>query len=624
MAKYERNIEKSYLKLILRGDKYFKERKFEKTIKAYLQVYNFYIERNNEKIAVEILKKIRDCYLGLEQYGEALKYLTLILDLSKKIKNDLLKACTLNDIGLVYKEFYDIEQAEPFFIQAYKIFTESGSTINIVVSLIQLATVDSIKGNIEESIIKLHKARDIALQYEINNQLSMIYGKLAELSLKIGNIDDFRKNYSSSIDYEKYNDNPQHISAFLNNTMMWFAQLNLIDDELELLEMNLEICNTYQLIGSKITCLTNFSHYYSRKERFGEAEECLNQALNLAETNNLTNEKIGIFKGFGLFYREAGDLDKAIKFYLQSLKLSKRFNDIFKVIEIYRILARIYENQEKYSEAYRNYSEALKCYSKISISIKNLKMREEFKENYKFIPELIERINNILENKKTYVKISEQHIIQGISNELCHEINKDDLAKSACVESATRMKEIIDNNKGFTLETDARELCRRVYKYDIATTGKEWRLDSIQTDDLIKRGCIKDVQTKTIEIDVYGESSTLNQDYILIGECKAKKKSISKKELICFAKKINIIARKLMKPNNTDSTIKNKLEFKFIIISLGGFPIENSDQIIIQNLDESFDNVEIELFDLEKFINCLKKHNLNPKFYNDLNSLSNF
>ncbi|TES99988.1 MAG: tetratricopeptide repeat protein [Promethearchaeota archaeon] len=510
MAKFEKNIEKNYVKVLLRGDKFVKRREFEKAIKSYLQVYNFYKERNNEKIFLEVLKKISDSYLELEKYEEALKYLERILELSKKLKNNLLEACTLSDIGLVYKEFYDINKAEPYFIQASKIFDELGSIINVVVSLIHIATVDSIKGNLEESIKKLNKAKDLAIKNGINNQLSIIYGKLAELSLKLGNIDEFKENFSSILDYQKYNDNPQHLSAFLNNAMTWFAQLNLIDDELELLKMNLEVCDSYQLIGSKITCLTNLGHYYSRNRKFSEAEECLNQALNLAETNNLTNEKIGILKGFGLFYREKGDLDIAIKFYLQSLKLSKRFNDIFKVIENYRILARIYENQEKYSEAYRNYSEALKCYLEISLSIKNLKMREKFKENYKFIPELIERINDILENNKTYVKISEQHIIQGISNELCQEISndKDYLVKSACVENITKMKQIIDRNKGYILETDVRELCRRVYKCDIATTGKEWRLDSSQIDDLIKRGCIKDVQTRTIEIDIYGESNT--------------------------------------------------------------------------------------------------------------------
>ena len=410
--------------------------------------------------------------------------------------------------------------------------------------------------------------------------------------------------------------------------MVWFAQLNIIDgsEQIDLLNMNLEVCNSNNLTGSKITCLINLSRYHSRKGNFKIAEDFLNQAFSLANENNLVNEKIGIFNGYGLMYRENGDIDKSIKFYLKALNLSKRFDDIFNMIEIYKIIAKIYKNQKKYSEAYRNYSEALKCYSKIAHSIKNLSMREEFKQSFKFIPEIIEEINNILENRKTYVKISEQHIIQGISSELCQEISedKDYLVKSACVENIAKMKQIIDNNKGYTLETDARELCRRIYKYDIASTGKEWRIDSSQIEDLTKRGCIKDVQTKTIEIDIYGETSTPNQDYILIGECKAKNRSISKKEIICFTKKINIITSEITKSNNSGSIIKNKLKFQFIIVSLGGFPNENSEQLIIQNLDKWIKNIKIELFDLEKFIKCLKRHKLNPKFYNDLKSLSNF
>lgn len=628
MAKFEKNIEKNYDRLLLKGNKLFKERKFEKAIRAYLQIYDFYKERNNENISVEVLKKISDCYIELEKYEEALTYLERTLELSKKLKNDLLKACTLSDIGLVYKEFYDINKAEPLFVQANKIFNELGSIINVVVSLIQLATVEIIKGNLEESIKKLNRAKDLAIKYGIKSQLSIIHGKLAELSLKLGNIDEFKENYQTLLDFQKYNENPQHLAVFLNNTMVWFAQLNIIDgsEQIDLLNMNLEVCNSNNLTGSKITCLINLSRYHSRKGNFKIAEDFLNQAFSLAKENNLVNEKIGIFNGYGLLYRENGDIDKSIKFYLKALNLSKRFDDIFNIIEIYKIIAKIYKNQKKYSEAYRNYSEALKCYSKIAHSIKNLSMREEFKQNFKFIPEIIEEINNILENRKTYVKISEQQLIQGLSSELCHEISKDKdyLVKSACVEKVAKMKQIIDNNKGYTLETDARELCRRIYKYDIAATSKEWRIDSSQIEDLTKRGCIKDVQTKTIEIDIYGETSTPNQYIILIGECKAKNKSMSKKEIICFTKKINIVASEIMKSNNSDSAIKNKLKFQFIIVSLGGFPKENSEQLIIQNLDEWIKNIKIELFDLEKFIKCLERHNLNPKFYNDLKSLSNF
>jgi len=628
MAKFEKNIEKNYDRLLLKGNKLFKERKFEKAIRIYLQIYDFYKENNNEIIAVEVLKKLSDCYIELEKYEEALTYLERILELSKKLKNDLLKACTLSDIGLVYKEFYDINEAEPFFIQANKIFNELGSIINIIVSLIQLATVEIIKGNLEGSLKKLNSAKDHAIEYGIKNQLSIIHGKLAELSLKLGNIDEFKENYQALLDFQKYNENPQHLAVFLNNTMVWFAQLNIIDgsEQIDLLNMNLEVCNSNNLTGSKITCLINFSRYHSRKGNFKIAEDFLNQAFSLAKENNLVTKKIGIFNGYGLLYREREDIDQSIKFYLKALNLSKRFDDIFNMIEIYKIMAKIYKNQKKYIEAYRNYSEALKCYFKIANSIKKLSMREEFKRNYQFIPEIIEEINNILENRKTYVKISEQHLIQGISSELCHEIikDKDYLVKSACVEKVAKMKQIIDRYKGYTLETDARELYRRIYKCDIAATGKEWRIDSSQSEDLIKRGCVKDVQTKTIEIDIYGESSTLNQDHILIGECKAKNKSISRKEIICFTKKINIIAKELMKSNNNNSVIKKMIKFLLIIVSLGGFPIENSDQIVIQNLDESIENVEIELFDLEKFIKCLKRHNLNPKFYKDLNSLSDF
>ena len=73
MAKFEKNVEKNYVRLLLKGDKLFNERKFEKAIRAYLQTYDFYKERNNENITVEVLKKVSDCYIELEKYHTLLK-----------------------------------------------------------------------------------------------------------------------------------------------------------------------------------------------------------------------------------------------------------------------------------------------------------------------------------------------------------------------------------------------------------------------------------------------------------------------------------------------------------------------------------------------------------------------
>lgn len=622
MAKYDIKIQKNYAKLLNKGDELHKNRNFEKAANIYLRVYKFFKKNKNEPIFVEILKKVTDCLFGLENYEEALKYLKEILEISKKIKNYSLMASTLSDIGLVYKEFYDINKAKPFFIQAHKIYKDLGDNLNIVTTFIQLAIVDSLQGFLEESIKKLTEARDIAIKFGFSKELGIIYDNLASIYLRFGKFEEFKENYLLLVDVTERNKDPQHLSIFLNNTMVWFSQLQMIDDEFELLSMNLEICETHNLIGSKITCLTNFSRYYSRKGNFAEAKDFLDQAYKLAEESNLTNEKIGVFNGFGLLYREKGEFNKALNYYSKSLNMSKRFQDIFMVIENYKIIAKINQNLDNFSEAYRNYTETLKGYYKISKSIKNLKMREKFKQNYEYIPELIDEINAILESKKIHVKISEQERLHGFSRELCHEIAiENELDKSECIEKVLRMKEIIDNNKGNTLENDARELCRRIYNIDIATTSKEWKIDYNQVAYLYDVGCLKDKSTQSLEIDIYGENNTKNMKYILLGECKAKNKPMSNKEIFCFVMKANLIGEGISKSFRNDSSKNHELNFQFIIISLGGFSIDDPEQIFNQNCNSLIKKFKIELFDLDRFIKCLKQNKINPKFYNDLKSI---
>lgn len=86
------------------------------------------------------------------------------------------------------------------------------------------------------------------------------------------------------------------------------------------------------------------------------------------------------------------------------------------------------------------------------------------------------------------------------------------------------------------LENDTRKLFRKIAKYEIEDTGKEFTLESKEIDLLFEKKCLKNKNSKTTEIDIFGER-TSDLSYIL-GECtyKARKKIESK--ISCFLLKL--------------------------------------------------------------------------------------
>jgi len=50
--------------------------------------------------------------------------------------------------------------------------------------------------------------------------------------------------------------------------------------------------------------------------------------------------------------------------------------------------------------------------------------------------------------------------------------------------------------------------------------GKEITLDDKELKYLMDKGCIKDISTKTLEIDLFAKRKKNNRTFFTIGECK--------------------------------------------------------------------------------------------------------
>ncbi len=213
--------------------------------------------------------------------------------------------------------------------------------------------------------------------------------------------------------------------------------------------------------------------------------------------------------------------------------------------------------------------------------------------------------------------------IQNSSKDACKtaDVQYKDLQKEDCIEIIKKQNKIINNVKGKQLENDTRELMRKRDHFDIIATGKDWSLEADEIKTLLENHCQKDESTTTIEIDIYGKEKVGDNKHYILGECKFKSQPITINEIKCFIIKANIIANDIT--NNYKKKHNQEPMFYLIIVSLGGFP----EQLYLKELLKKNWKLPksrlkvVELIDFDDFTSLLKKHDIDLRFYVDIETL---
>lgn len=511
-------------------------------------------------------------------------------------------------------------------LEAYNSAKQRDDNRNIMISIMHLGNIAHHEGELEEATQKFKKAEQLALKYNLNEYLASIYEHLASIYLTLNIIKEFTAYYSKALEEINKVQKPREIARFFNNSLVFFQDLQDPELEYQLLCENLKYSRKYNLIGSEISILINLSIFMERNERFRDAEDFLNQALELSDKYKLVRDKANILRRFGIISRKVKDYPKSNEFLKFSLKLAKKANDIFLIIGNYLSLGHLNKELKNFNESYRNFTQALNYYRELTNRLKSKDIKISFKKTYEDLPNLIKEINIILESGEISPGVEELIDIHEKSTNACKqgtELLDDKFVKEECIKENKRLKDLINLLKGPRLERDARELLHRRDHYEIKSSGRNWSLETHEIDLLYNYNCLKDKNTKTIEIDIYGKKNRDGKRYYILGECKNRKKSITFSEIKCFILKVNIIANHLLESYKK----KNQKEpiFHLIIFSLEGFPdIIKVNELIEENLDLKKGrllNRAAELIFYKDFISSLKRNKISVSIYKKLKEL---
>ncbi len=243
--------------------------------------------------------------------------------------------------------------------------------------------------------------------------------------------------------------------------------------------------------------------------------------------------------------------------------ISKRF---FKNVQKRELVGRISNLSKKLKFQSQDINEIENYFSKKD-SV--LKFFNHYKENFDSVDYKL--INQIYDKKKGELKPKDiQEILVKIQK-----LEKDLVEKEEIIKEKDN---IIDTLKGRPFEVDTRILLRENFHYDIEDKQFNLNITEQQAFTLQTHTCLKDKNTKTIEIDLYGRKKEQGNIFYALGECKTIKSKMSIKDAMCFLLKASIITFNEIENFTKRAKKKQPLpNFELFLVSLKGFNFKPTD-----------------------------------------------
>jgi tetratricopeptide (TPR) repeat protein len=253
---------------------------------------------------------------------ESLKLYQECLEISKENKFSKLLPHLYNNLGLVFKQIEEFDDAKSNFKIAYRLFVENKDQKNSVYPLYNIALIESILNNDQEAINGYLNLTSIHLKAENWVSLASVYNSISEIYLKI----------------EDYDRSQEYLEMALN------AMENKSDS-----------FNTGPSSFYKASIYTNAANLYFQQGKHNLAKKYAYIAVNLSIKNSY---QLNVFKNakiLGLIYDNEKKADSALAYYkiymesnekytneydvknLTKLKMQNEFDEILKQNEIERI-----------------------------------------------------------------------------------------------------------------------------------------------------------------------------------------------------------------------------------------------------------------------------------------------
>lgn len=188
-----------------------------------------------------------DEYLTHGDYDSALIFFKESGDIFKQLNYQIGTAYNLGNIGMVYANTGKNYLAEKNINKAIKILEEAGDFYPICFYLISMSEVFLDRGDISTSIEYAEKSLNLAIQYELKQQISDANLKLSELHNQLGKAEESFDYYKNHIAYRDSVNNLETIQSMADQRTEF--EVSLREKEILVLEKDKELQNIYIIVA---------------------------------------------------------------------------------------------------------------------------------------------------------------------------------------------------------------------------------------------------------------------------------------------------------------------------------------------------------------------------------------
>ena len=365
--------------------------------KVILDSVDRIFELDNLSPDPELINQLAIFYAENQAYENAATSWERLLEIAREKHLDHWIHVAYNNLGLVYQNLKDWENAIECYQLAYNRFEAAGVTQGMVQSLINLAQIYQKKGDWEQSIQFFKKAIEgydkigdpdkagrlhitIAQIYKKNQDLEnailhyqsartyfkktenikgliQVYGNLGIIYKRKNDPEATVEYFSKTLENAKKTNDLKTIAHTYNNLALAVQEQGKIKEAVEYYQQSIEKLYHLKDIKGLSLALNNLALIYQSQNEWDQAFQFHQRALAVRERLADRTEIAETLSNLGIVAQEKEDWQRAESFYQQAIQVLKEINGEVNA-RIYGNLGIVYQKQHKYDEAIEAFQQA--------------------------------------------------------------------------------------------------------------------------------------------------------------------------------------------------------------------------------------------------------------------------
>ncbi len=349
-------------RLFQEGEQLYKQHSVE-SLKAALAKLkaagDLYHRIGNRKSEATTLNNIGKVYDDLGEKQEAIKYYNQSLPLYRVVGDRDGEASTLNNLGSVYSDLGEKQEAIKSYNQSLPLFRAVGDRKGEAVTLNNLGKVYSDLGEKQEAIKSYNQSLPLFRTVGDRKGEAVTLNNLGKVYDDLGEKQEAIKSYNQSLPLFRAVGDRAGEATTLNNLGAVYSNLGEKQEAIKSYNQSLPLFRAVGDRAGEAVTLNNLGAIYDDLGEKQEAIKSYNQSLPLRRAVGNRDGEARTLNNLGEVYSDLGEKQEAIKYLNQSLPLFRAVGDRAGEAVTLNNLGAIYDDLGEKQEAIKSYNQSL-------------------------------------------------------------------------------------------------------------------------------------------------------------------------------------------------------------------------------------------------------------------------